>query len=530
MRSVFEWFSEHSFPDARAWLVLGKGPSFALRGRYDLSQFHLLSLNHAVREERVLLAHLIDFDVVQQVGDALARNASFVVMPWVPHVKNVPGPSTLSQLADATPVLDRLRSEGRLLWYNLANAPPDKRRAGSPLVTVRYFSIEAALNILALAGVRRVRSLGIDGGSTYASAFQDLTKASLLTNRRTSFDVQFAEIARTIFTAGIDYAPLHLESPIRVYVGTREAQMLATRVLEYSIKKRTSMTTEVFPLHRAPIEIPLPKDPHNHPRTPFTFQRFIIPALAGRRGHAVYLDSDMLVLRDMRLLWSLPFDRAQVLTARDSAGVASRAQFSVMLLDCESLDWDIRSIVAALDEGRLSYDRLVYEMAIAPKITASIPSEWNSLEHYERRRTCLLHFTDMNRQPWLTIENPLAYLWARELLDAIRVGFISMDEVRENVARGYVRPSLRYQVENGIDDAYRSSLSLLLEARRLDTRWRSPAGNHIVLPLALWKALPRLAIGKTRQWALQGARRARAVSVSRIGAQPLRQLRRRGLS
>src|SRR5207237_9139533 len=107
-------------------------------------------------------------------------------------------------------------------------------------------------------------------------------------------------------STGIDYAPLDIEAPIRIYVGATEAEMLAVKVLEYSIRKHASMSVEVFPLYQSGFEIPLPRDAQNQPRPPFSFQRFLIPALVGYRGRAIYLASNSLVFRDVRALLTLP--------------------------------------------------------------------------------------------------------------------------------------------------------------------------------------------------------------------------------
>src|SRR5689334_22832572 len=133
-------------------------------------------------------------------------------------------------------------------------------------------------------------------------------------------------------------------TPIRVYVGSQEAQMLAVKVLEFSIRRQASLPVEVFPLHHTQIEFPLPKDVRNRPRTPFSFQRFYIPALAGFQGRAIYLDSDMQVFRDIRELWTLPFEGADLLAVREPGESGRRPQFSVMLLDCDALAWNLSDI------------------------------------------------------------------------------------------------------------------------------------------------------------------------------------------
>ena len=472
MQNFFEWFRVEKHADPRPWLILGKGPSFSKRVDYDLAQFNTLSLNHAFREQPVLLAHMIDLDVVDACCDVIDANAKFLVLPWYPHVDNSPGQRNLGELVEIHPVLNRVDQQGRLLWYNASNAPA--REGTSPVVQVRFFSVEAAVNLLAQAGVSKIRSLGIDGGARYSSEFDDLKDKTLLANSRMSFDEQFEEIAKTILRTRLDYAPLNIESPIRVYVGSTEAQMLAVKVLEYSIRKHTSVTVEVSPLHLSGIDIPLPKDVKNHPRTPFSFQRFLIPALKGHKGRAIYLDSDMQVFKDIRALWTLPFNGADLLATREPRHTGRRPQFSVMLLNCEALCWNINDIASPLDQGNLSYEELVYKMKIAENISANIDPMWNSLERYHVGETALLHYTDMDTQPWVSKDNPLGYLWMRDLFEAIDNGHISMNFIREQLGKGYIRPSLLYQIERRIED----SLLLLREAKILDKEFSAPYWSH----------------------------------------------------
>lgn len=444
MKHFFDWFPAEGRVEAR-WLLLGKGPSFAQwRTRTDVADFRTLSLNHVVREGRVDIAHMIDIDVAIDCADAIAQNAGVLVLPWFPHVKNLVGPKTLAQWVEEVPSLKALDDAGRLLWYDLSVSK--QRHGPGPVVKAAAFSSEAALNLLAMAGVRTVRSLGIDGGTAYAGRFEDLKDTTRLNNGQASYNIQFEGFARTIMSTHVDYAPLDIPSPIRVYVGSEEAQMLSVKVLEHSIRRHASMSVEVMPLHHGNIPFAQPKDPKNWPRTPFSFQRFTIPMLAGYQGRAIYLDSDMLVFRDLRELWTLPFDGADLLGAQAADGTARRPQFSVMLMDCERLRWDPASVVQSLDSGRLDYSQLMHDMALASEVRAGIPSHWNSLEQYEAGRTSLLHYTDMSTQPWVYTRNRNGHLWVRELLLAVDDGFIAIDEIREHVQRGWVRPSLLKQV------------------------------------------------------------------------------------
>lgn len=442
MNHFFDWVKTRS--PGRPWLMLGKGPSFEKRSQYDLSAFATLSLNHVVREGPVDIAHMIDIEVIAPCAEAIEKNAGVLVMPWIPHTGNLLGQKTLEQWVREIPTLQRLDAQGRLLWYDLSTSK--QRHGPGPVVRAAAFSAEAALNLLALAGVKTIRSLGIDGGVSYGSSFTDLKDKTRLNNGQASYDIQFQGFARTLMATGVDYAPLDIESPIRVYVGSQEQQMLSVRVLEYSIRRHASMRVEVMPMHRFDVPFATPKDPRNRPRTPFSFQRFIIPTIAGHRGRAIYVDSDMQVFRDIRGLWTMPFDGAQLLAAQPAEGTSRRPQFSVMLLDCEALDWTPSRIIELLDSGALNYEQLMYDMALVPSQRASIPSTWNSLEQYDPATTCLIHYTDMSTQPWVYARNRNGHLWVRELISAVNDGFITLDEIREHVDRGWVRPSLITQV------------------------------------------------------------------------------------
>ena len=303
MRSLFDWFAK-THAAAAPWLLLGKGPTLARRRDFDLSRFRTIGLNHVCLHMAVDLAHIIDLDVVEDCGDALIANAGAVVMPWRPHVRarSLPGSGvartrvsdeSLATIAARTPILSRLAADDRLFFYNLSTAPTP--HGDSPVVPVRYFSAVAALNLLIAAGVREIRSLGVDGGLEYAGEFDDLRERTRLVGPHATFDLQFGEFAEAIRRRNVLFAPLDVDAPIRIFVGATEAQMLAVKVLEHSIRRRASLSVDVQPIHRLAPPAPAPRDPALRSRTPFSFQRFAVPGLMKRTGRALYLDSDMLV-------------------------------------------------------------------------------------------------------------------------------------------------------------------------------------------------------------------------------------------
>jgi hypothetical protein len=235
------------------------------------------------------------------------------------------------------------------------------------------------------------------------------------------------------------------DAPARIFIGTDPSQAIACKLLQFSMRRHTAMPLEFDTMES--VRWPVPADPRNHPRTEFSFHRFAIPRLAGYAGRALYVDADMLVFRDLRELWEIPFGDATVLHAPSSDPKRPK-QFSVMLLDCDRLRWNPDEIVAGLDAGRFDYDQLVGNVCLeAPeRVQDRIPVEWNSLDRYEPGRTGLLHFTHIETQPWVYARHPHGDVWVQHLIDAIDAGVVSVAEVEEAVARGWARPSLPAQL------------------------------------------------------------------------------------
>jgi lipopolysaccharide biosynthesis glycosyltransferase len=246
---------------------------------------------------------------------------------------------------------------------------------------------------------------------------------------------------------------------IRVYVGTDRSQLLAVSVLEHSIKRHTTAQVEVIPM--IDMDYPIPKNPKNWQRTGFSFGRFNIPKLAGYKGKAIYMDADMQVFKDIRELWELPFNGNKVLIQqdlkhtditmqKDNSPVKRIKQCSVMLLDCENLHWDVNSIVEELDEEKYSYQELMENLCILSEeeIGYTIPFEWNSLEYYDEN-TCLIHYTDMGTQPWVSTRNPNGSVWFQEIRDMLADGSLKLSDLKKEIDLGYFRPSLIRDIRYG---------------------------------------------------------------------------------
>lgn len=247
-----------------------------------------------------------------------------------------------------------------------------------------------------------------------------------------------------------------MQDPVRVFVGADRSQALAIKVLEYSIKRHTTLPVEVVPMVDLPVRAP--KDIRNSQRTGFSFSRFCIPELAGYKGKAIYMDADMLVFKDIRSLWEIPFDGAKVViqqevkhqeitTKKFGAPPVRRKQCAVMLLDCSRLDWKIDNIIDGLDRGDYNYERLMYELCLLTEseIQYGVPFEWNSLEYYDEN-TCLIHYTDVATQPWTSCRNRNGEQWFKEVRLMLEDGALTLGELEREIQLGFFRPSLSWDI------------------------------------------------------------------------------------
>jgi hypothetical protein len=122
-------------------------------------------------------------------------------------------------------------------------------------------------------------------------------------------------------------------------------------------------------------------------------------------------------------------------------------QCSVMLIDCARAAWDVHEIVGGLD-GRYTYEQLMYELCILPEdeVRYAVPFAWNSLEHHDAG-TRLIHYTDMDTQPWVSPLNRHGGLWMEEVRLMLQSGALTPTELRTEIDLGYFRPSLLTELE-----------------------------------------------------------------------------------
>ncbi len=239
---------------------------------------------------------------------------------------------------------------------------------------------------------------------------------------------------------------------IRIFIGTDISQMGAAEVLKQSIMETASVPVRVETMER--LHIPQPKDVRQSQRTGFSFSRWAIPELCDYKGRALYIDADMMVFTDIKELWDWPLGSATIaiVDGRDTSYCADWAkgnknETSVMVLDCEKAKWSLASLIDGLD-GQYDYKAMMSDLCFLREedILRTIPRRWNAMDYWDES-VSLLHFTNVPTQPWVTVGNPYGHVWVNNLKRLISEGKVSHAFIKEQVDKGYFRPSLLRELE-----------------------------------------------------------------------------------
>lgn len=189
-----EYFRKIKLDQTKPWLIVGKGPSF--RKIYTFkNDFNIFGLNHVACIIKCDITHFIDLNILNLI---IIKNSKNLLCPWHPHENNKVQFKTLPHYVKNEDVYEI--ADKKLYWYNCstwkssAYMPPN---IGTEIVKVRFFSAEAAFQILGMLGIKKVYSLGVDGGNSYAKDFRDLGLLPL-NNQRKTFDNQFPMIQETL--------------------------------------------------------------------------------------------------------------------------------------------------------------------------------------------------------------------------------------------------------------------------------------------------------------------------------------------
>ena len=198
-------------------------------------------------------------------------------------------------------------------------------------------------------------------------------------------------------------------SPIPVFVGYDRRMPVTFQVAAHSMTSRASRPLAITPLCVTGLRgsglLTRPLQPNQS--TEFSFSRFLVPALAGYQGWAIFMDNDVVVRDDLAKLWGLRDDRYSVMCVQHDHVPTNTEKFlgeaqtryekknwsSVMLLNtarCRALTVDYVNTASGLELHRFHWLDGDHQIG-------ALPSAWNFLVDYspgDPKEQSLLHYTD----------------------------------------------------------------------------------------------------------------------------------------
>lgn len=424
----------------REVLILGKGPSLSSGSFLESSEGRcVIGVNQTSQSFPVSIAFFIDIEPFLEISESLLNTDCAILLPWRPNqrvrYRNISRPmkETLLDQVSNNPVLSTLDEEGRLFYFHTSS---NVLGASQISFAPNLVSISSLLQILAELNVKVVKTLGIDGGYGYS---KELSKSYLRTQLKSGYSAQFPILRKLAIKKELIMEKAEVKE-INIYIGCEPAQHLPAKVLEHSILQNTSLAIRFKRLDQyVSLDGKEVKG-----RTPFSMQRFYIPKLNNFDSYAVYLDSDMLVFSDIGELLDCRDTSFTICSCPAPEGSGRKSQFSVMIINCTKAKWNPDEIVSLAQD---SYSETMFDFEFEKSKKACLPYQWNSLEQFDSD-TKLLHFTDMDVQPWISNANPLTPIWMDALFAALEDEYIKFDELVQSVQLGWIRPGILWQVEN----------------------------------------------------------------------------------
>lgn len=238
-----------------------------------------------------------------------------------------------------------------------------------------------------------------------------------------------------------------------MFAATEDSQIVAARVLEYSIRKHTPRQVE-FDLVRTDPDRD-PSRPEGEDQTP---DAFALHQLTRFHGRALHLRATMQVFADLSEMYETPFDghtmlctpRGELLRrSSDDAARPPEHRPVVMLVDHSRL-LDGSQAAGGLEEDRRTATGQTGDVYLVPasEVSERIPVEWNGNERYDPDETRLVHYASVSTQPWKNDGNPLRELWMESFREALAANAIDPELVIEGIAAGHLDPGLRGELHH----------------------------------------------------------------------------------
>jgi lipopolysaccharide biosynthesis glycosyltransferase len=241
---------------------------------------------------------------------------------------------------------------------------------------------------------------------------------------------------------------------IKVFIGSGEASLLERKVAIYSLQKHTQRQLDIYVFngtHNAielndqePFLAPLSLKLKYHNITEFSLYRFLIPQICNYQGKAIWIDSDTVCLADIAELFDTSLNSCDFLSKEEAYNTTSQNLWglSVMLIDCKQTRFDLETYFDEIAQGLYTYTDF---SCMSPAFLAHHPfkigqldSQWNVFDYCDEQ-TKLIHYTNLNTQPWKYPHHPYGELWFEYFAEARKAGYVTERDIKLSLVRAYVR-------------------------------------------------------------------------------------------
>jgi hypothetical protein len=191
--------------------------------------------------------------------------------------------------------------------------------------------------------------------------------------------------------------------PIRIYIGTsaNNEDSEAEMVLEYTLKKNSTLPLSIYWMRQSRDGGGSIWGQWETQRwsTPFSGFRWAIPEACGFTGRAIYMDVDMLNLKDIAELYAIDL-KGKPMAARRGKRFGGH-EFCVIVMDCEKLG-DLMMPVSRMKTNPDAHHRYISMFSGNDQFVAEMDPRWNCHDGDGRTIDDIwhLHYTEMSTQPW----------------------------------------------------------------------------------------------------------------------------------
>ena len=212
---------------------------------------------------------------------------------------------------------------------------------------------------------------------------------------------------------------------IPIFIGYDPREAIAFHVCANSIIRNSSVPVSITPL--ALTNFKDYTETHTDGSNQFIYSRFLVPHLAGFKGHAIFMDGDMIVRGDIAELWALrdPYCDVQVVKhdyqtkmtekylGAKNENYPRKNWSSVMLFNCDS--FYTKKLTPEYVQEATGAHLHRFEWADQERI-GELPKEWNWLpdEYGSNPDAKLLHYTLGTPCFHDFATSPMADEWHRE--------------------------------------------------------------------------------------------------------------------